>query len=367
MKRQLSAILYADVAGYSRLTGQNEEQTHQQLNTGLNLLGEIITAHDGSKVHEAGDAILAEFSSATGAVDTAVEFQKQMASRDSDPGAGELIEFRIGVNIGEVIRDRGDIYGDGVNIAARIQEVAPPGSICVSSVVLEQLSSKDYNFDDLGYRNFKNIERPVHVYEIRLPDLFDHHPMQSIESRVQGQPMFDDAIDKPPITAGHCSCGSIRIEITQESLGTGFCHCKICRRCTGAPVFAWAAFPIEAVKFTQDKPEYYRLSLIGEKRFCKKCGSFVAWRGLKPEPANYLAIPTAILDNPEVYAPTWHGGIESQIAWLQIHDDLPRARCAESPFLKKSWGSMGASDPDEWVSLEYEKAKQLDDDSASSS
>ena len=366
MKRQLSAILYADVAGYSRLTGQDEEQTHQQLNTGLNLLGEIITAHDGSKVHEAGDAILAEFSSATEAVDTAVEFQKLMASRDSDPGAGELIEFRIGVNIGEVIHDRGDIYGDGVNIAARIQDVAAPGGLCVSSAVLEQLSSKNYNFDDLGYRNFKNIERPVHVYEIRLPELSDRHPMQAVESRVQGQPLFDDAIEKPPITTGHCSCGSIRLEVTQESLGTGFCHCQICRRCTGAPVLAWAAFPIEAVKFTHDKPKYYRLSLIAEKGFCKKCGSFVVWRSLKPEPANYLAIPTAILDNPEDYAPTWHGGIESQIPWLQIHDDLPRTRCAESPFLKKSWGSMGASDPDNWVSLEYGKAKQLDEDSASS-
>ena len=84
MKRQLAAILYADAAGYSRLTGQNEERTHQQLNTGLNLLTKQITAHDGSKVHEAGDAILAEFSSATEAVDAAVEFQKLMATRESD-------------------------------------------------------------------------------------------------------------------------------------------------------------------------------------------------------------------------------------------------------------------------------------------
>ena len=363
MKRQLSAILYADVAGYSRLTGQDEEKTHHQLNTGLNLLTEKIAAHDGSKVHEAGDAILAEFSSATNAVDAAFEFQKAMANRDFDPAESEPIEFRIGVNVGEVIHDRGDIYGDGVNIAARIQEVAPPGSLCISGAVLEQLSAgSDYNFDDLGYRNFKNIERPIHVYELRLADLFDSYPMQDIESRVQGQPLFDDGMEKSLVTKGKCACGSVSFEITQESLGAGFCHCRICRQCTGAPVFAWAAFPIEAVKFTRDKPRYYRLSLIAEKGFCEKCGSFVIWQSLKPEPANYYAIPCAILDNPEDFAPTWHGGIESQIPWLQIHDDLPRTRCVESPFLRKAWASMGADNPDDWVALEFEKAEQLDKD-----
>ena len=190
--------------------------------------------------------------------------------------------------------------------------------------------------------------------------------MLDLESRVQGQPLFDDVIEKPLVTKGRCSCGSVSFEISQETLGTGFCNCRICQRSTGAPVFAWAAFPIEAVKFTRDKPRYYRLSLIAEKGFCEKCGSQVVWRSLKPEPANYVAIATASLDNPEDYAPTWHGGVESQMPWLQIHDDLPRTRCEESPLLKKAWGSMGATDPDEWVDLEYEKAKKLDDDPESS-
>jgi hypothetical protein len=86
---------------------------------------------------------------------------------------------------------------------------------------------------------------------------------------------------------------------------------------------------------------------------------------LKPEAASYIAIPTTILDNPEDYAPTWHGGIESQVSWLQIHDDLPRARCEESPFLQKAWGSMSAADPEKWVTLDYEQAKLLVDDSSS--
>ncbi len=367
MKRQLAVILYADAAGYSRLTGQNEERTHQQLNTGLNLLTEKIAAHGGSKVHEAGDAILAEFSSVTSAVDAAVEFQLFMGSRESELDKSEQIEFRIGINVGEVIHDRDDIYGDGVNITARIQEVASPGGLCVSSAVLEQLTGgANYNFDDLGFRNFKNIKRPVHIYRLKLSELLDHYPMADIDSRIKGQPLFDDANENPVITKGQCVCGSVRFEIVQKPLGTGYCSCRICQRCTGAPVLAWVAFPIGAVKFTRDKPKYYRLSLIGEKGFCKKCGSQVVYRGIKPEPADFLVIPTVALDDPENYAPTWHTGIESQMPWLQIHDDLPRTRCEESPSFKKSWSSVGASNPNDWVALEYEQAKQLDEDSESS-
>jgi len=366
MKRQLAAIRYADAAGYSRLTGQNEEQTHQQLNAGLNLLTEQIIAQDGNKVHEAGDAILAEFSSVTAAVDAAVEFQKLMATRESDLDESERIEFRIGVNVGEIIHDRDDIYGDGVNIAARIQEVAAPGNLCVSSAVLEQLASNtSYNFDDLGYRDFKNIKRPVHVYQLRLADLIETYPMLDLVSRAQGQPLFDDAVEKPLVTKGRCSCGSVQFEVSQETLGTGFCHCRMCQRSSGAPVFAWAAFPVEAVRFTRDKPKYFRISLIARQGFCSKCGSPIVWQSLKPEPANYVAIATASLDNPEDFAPTWHGGVESQMPWLQIHDDLPRTKCEESPLLRKAWGSMDAADPDKWVDLEYEIAIKLDDDSKS--
>ena len=133
----------------------------------------------------------------------------------------------------------------------------------------------------------------------------------------------------------------------------------MCTGSLGAPVFAWVAFPVESVKFLGNQPRRHRLSLIGERGFCENCGTPVMWRALKPEPGTYLAIPVTILENPEDYAPTWHGGIESQMPWLQIHDDLPRARCPESPFLREAWGSMGAESPDQWVTLEYEQAKQL--------
>jgi len=367
MKRQLAAILYADVAGYSRLTGQNEEQTHRLLDEALTLLTNSISASGGSKVHEAGDAILAEFSSVTEAVDSAYEFQKLMVGWKSDLAEDERVRFRIGIHIGEVMRDRGDIYGDGVNIAARIEEIALPGSLCVSSAVVEQLATgSKYNFDDLGYRNFKNIARPVHVYQLRSSDLLGIHPMQDIERRVEHQPLFDDAIEKPPVTTGRCVCGSVRFEVTQEAVGTGFCHCRICQRSTGAPVFAWTAFPLDAVKFSREKLKYHRLSLIAEQGFCENCGCPVVWKSLKPEPANYLVVATTCLENPEDYAPTWHQGVESQMPWLEIHDGLPRTRCEESPMLRKAWASMGAPEPDDWKALNYEETARLEEDPDSS-
>ena len=124
MKRRLTTMLYADVAGYSRLTQLDEEQTHQKLDAGLDLLTSMIQEHDGRKIHEAGDAILAEFHSVIAAVNCAIDLQLEMAARNAELTEEERLEFRIGVNLGEVIQDRDDIYGDGVNVSARIQELA---------------------------------------------------------------------------------------------------------------------------------------------------------------------------------------------------------------------------------------------------
>ncbi len=154
MERQLAAILYADVAGYSRHTGRHEEETHQKLNAGLNMLTDVIGAHGGRKVHEAGDAVLGEFQSVTAAVNAAVEFQRQMSTSNAELAEDERLEFRIGVNLGEVMKDRDDIYGDGVNVSARIQELAQPGGVCISGTVFEQVNGKvDHVFDDLVFRS----------------------------------------------------------------------------------------------------------------------------------------------------------------------------------------------------------------------
>ena len=166
--RRLTAIFAADVAGYSRLTGMDEEGTHVRLKEHLRLLIDPkITAYRGRTVKNTGDGLLAEFSSVVDAMRCAVDVQRGMAERNSDVPPANRIEFRIGINVGDVIEDNGDIFGDGVNVAARIEAVAEPGGICVSDDAHRQVRDKlDITFDDAGEQNLKNIERPVRVFRV---------------------------------------------------------------------------------------------------------------------------------------------------------------------------------------------------------
>lgn len=343
MKRQLAAILYADVAGYSRHTGLNEEETHQKLNAGLNLLADTIAEHGGHKVHEAGDAILAEFQSVTAAVTAAVEFQSRMAAQNSKLAEGERLEFRVGVNLGEVMHDRDDIYGDGVNLAARIQELADPGGICVSATVYEHVNGKiDQVFDDLGHRKVKNIARPIHVYRAR------HSSVPSRVDRQKGFFVERDEIDRSSLTTGRCMCGEVSYEIYQPAIDTAVCHCRMCQRANSAPFVAWAIFPLEAVRFTNSQPKYYKSSPIAERGFCANCGSGLTLRYYVPEPSDVLGILAASLDHPENFAPAAHWGTESQMHWVDMHDDLPRVRLVDSPDLRKRWEAAGVPDSADW-------------------
>jgi class 3 adenylate cyclase/predicted nucleotidyltransferase len=163
--RRLAAILAADVAGYSRLMGADEEGTHAALK---DLRREIadpkIAEHRGRIVKTTGDGLLVEFASVVDAVRCAVELQRAMAERNTAMPADLRIEFRIGINLGDVIIDEGDIYGDGGNLAARLEALAEPGGICVSRVVHDQVRDKlDLSFEDRGEQQVKNIARPVHV------------------------------------------------------------------------------------------------------------------------------------------------------------------------------------------------------------
>ncbi|MDP6389984.1 MAG: alpha/beta fold hydrolase [Alphaproteobacteria bacterium] len=165
--RKLTAILYADVAGYSRLTGADEVGTHKQLSAGLDLISGRIEGAGGRVVHYAGDAVLAEFASVVAAVECAVGIQRQLADDGANIPADKRLEFRIGVNLGEVIVDRDDIYGDGVNVAARLESLAEPGGICVSGAVVDQVRGKlDVGFEDMGAQQVKNIADPVRAYKV---------------------------------------------------------------------------------------------------------------------------------------------------------------------------------------------------------
>jgi TolB-like protein len=167
--RRLTAIFAADVAGYSRLTGMDEEGTHVRLREHLRvLIDPTIAAHRGHIVKNTGDGLLAEFNSVVDAMRCAVDVQRGMAERNLDVSPNNRIEFRIGINVGDVIQDNGDIFGDGVNVAARLEAIAEPGGICVSDDAHRQLRDKlDIVFDDAGEQNLKNIGRPVRVFRVR--------------------------------------------------------------------------------------------------------------------------------------------------------------------------------------------------------
>ncbi len=169
LERKLTAIFYADVAGYSRLMGQDEAGTHRILRDYLDFMAVEIERRGGRIVHYAGDAVLADFGSVIAAFEAAVAIQRELRERnDTLPEEGRL-EFRIGLNLGEVIVDRNDIYGDGVNVAARLESLADPGGICISATVHDQIvGSVETGFEDMGAQSVKNIERPVSCYRVLL-------------------------------------------------------------------------------------------------------------------------------------------------------------------------------------------------------
>src|SRR5215469_13931571 len=168
VERRLAAILCADVAGYSRLMGADEEGTLAVLKSDRReLIDPLIAQHRGRIFKTTGDGILIEFASVVDAVRCAVVVQQGMADRNANRPETERIRFRIGINLGDVIHDEGDIFGDGVNVAARLEALAEPGEICVSASVREQVGEKlPIGFFDRGEHGVKNIARPVRVYRV---------------------------------------------------------------------------------------------------------------------------------------------------------------------------------------------------------
>ena len=142
VNRKLIAVLYADVADYSRLTRQDEVGTHQQVMSLLDYVTESITNNQGNVLRYAGDAVLAEFQSVVAATQTATTIQTEIYNRNIEKTPAEQVQIRIGLNLGEVIEDRGEIFGDGVNLAARLEAAATPGGVCISSMVHEQVNGQ---------------------------------------------------------------------------------------------------------------------------------------------------------------------------------------------------------------------------------
>jgi len=167
LKRKLTAILSADVEGYSRLMGDDEESTIRTLTNYRSAMTALIQKHRGRVVDAPGDNLLAEFSSAVYAVTGAVEIQRELAERNNKLSDERKMHFRIGVNVGDVVEEEDRIYGDGVNIAARIQEAAESNSVFVSQSLFEQVKRQSvYRFEDLGLHSLKNISEQIRLYKV---------------------------------------------------------------------------------------------------------------------------------------------------------------------------------------------------------
>jgi adenylate cyclase len=181
--RRLAAILAADVAGYSRLMGADEEGTHERLKAHRReLVDPKIGEHSGRIVKTTGDGILVEFASVVDAVRCAAEVQRAMIDREAGMPEDRRIRFRVGINLGDIIVDGDDIFGDGVNVAARLEALSDPGGLCISRMVRDQIRDKlAYAFEDLGEQSVKNIARPVRVYALR-PEAVGDLPASSMPS-----------------------------------------------------------------------------------------------------------------------------------------------------------------------------------------
>jgi adenylate cyclase len=176
-ERKLSTILSADVAGYSHLMAEDEEQTLRTFRGHKEVFERLVSLHRGRVFNTAGDAILAEFSSAVEAVRCATEIQAALRTRNDQLPENRQVHFRIGVNLGDVMVQGSDLLGDGVNVAARLQSAAEPGGICVSGSIFDQIRNKlSLSFKERGELNFKNIPQAIRVFSIAEADGLDLLP-----------------------------------------------------------------------------------------------------------------------------------------------------------------------------------------------
>src|SRR5215813_5911926 len=167
MERKLAALFSTDVAGYSRLMGDDEEATIRTLTAYRAVISSLIQHHRGRVIDSPGDNLLAEFASVVDAVRCAVEIQHELKGKNTELPDLRQMRFRIGINLGDVIVEGERLYGDGVNIAARLESLAIPGGICISGAVYEQVKSKlALSYDDLGPQQVKNIVEPVQVFRV---------------------------------------------------------------------------------------------------------------------------------------------------------------------------------------------------------
>jgi adenylate cyclase len=199
VKRRLTTVLCADVYGYSRLMEADEAGTLETLRRYRTAIARLVERHDGRIVNTWGDAVIAEFASVVEAVQCAVEIQQEISLQGSDAPQGRAMQFRIGINLGDVMVDGSDIYGDGVNIASRLQELAEPGGVVISSSVYDQVHNKlSVGFDCLGQRPMKNIA-PLTSYRLTLGG----PTAEQTNAPIPGNPIAREPARAPRTGDGH--------------------------------------------------------------------------------------------------------------------------------------------------------------------
>src|SRR5262245_3779252 len=214
VQRRMAAILAADVAGYSRLMGRDEERTFAVFKACREVIDNLIAHHDGRVFGSAGDSVIAEFASPVEAVRCATEIQLEIDQRNAATPEQSRLRFRIGINLGDVVVDGDNLMGDGVNVAARLEAMSPPGGICVSEGIYTQVRDRlSLDFLDLGEHKVKNIARPVHAYRVPLAS------EEQVRSPFRGLDLFD--FDHAPLFFGRARAIATCIERVEQLAASG--------------------------------------------------------------------------------------------------------------------------------------------------
>jgi len=324
-KRKLTAILSADVKGYSRLMGENEAETVKTLTAYRKIMGELIQHHRGRVIDSPGDNILAEFGSVVDAVQCSVAAQNEFKARNAELPENRRMVFRIGVNLGDVIEEEGRIYGDGVNIAARMEGLADGGGICISGTAFDQVEGKlGLEFEYLGEQAVKNIKKPVRVYRLRIDSAASAAEM-SLELPLPHKP----SIAVLPFV-------NMSGDPDQEYFSDGIAEDII----TALSKFRWFFVTARNSTFT------YKGKSVDVKEVAKSLGVRYVLEGSVRKAGNRLRITAQLVD-----APSGHH------VWAERYDrDLNDIFAVQDEITERIVASVGP----EFLSAEMQRAQRKD-------
>ena len=324
--RRLAAIFAADIAGYSRLMASDEEGTLRQLKAHRKqLIDPKITEHRGRIVKTTGDGALVEFVSVVDAVRCAVDIQRGMNQRNTDVPADKRIQFRIGINVGDIIIDGDDIFGDGVNVAARLEALADPGGILVSSIVHDQVRDKlSFGFEDMGEHTVKNIARPISVHRVSLTEATPPTAVKSATASAKTEP---STVTRPSIAV--LPFANMSGDPEQEYFADGISEEII----TGLSRLRWLFVIARNSSFT------YKGKAVDIKRVARELGVRYVLEGSVRKGGNRVRITAQLIDaatGNHIWADRYDGELTDVFA---LQDEITRkAVAAIEPSLLEAEG-----------------------------